>query len=564
MCEKRANVETAAAGPSHEAGRQLFAVYGQNDPSPVLTWLPIFLGLLASALVALAFCPVPRSQTVSAARALFLAITDVLATVAAGAGVLAASGTLVARRRRELSVWRVWLLFASVAAWMTPMVAFYKRDSLWAVSAAFVFSAFGSRLIYRYHLASGARDMAAAEPQLTELSHARRLMALTFAALLLQLGAVFLLASMAHPATMLIGSASIVISFFQQTATALNQSQLRPRLSKAVVRLSIPLGLAIILVGASLTPYLRVQIEDASSADTSATTEHSMAKPGRRSTRAKASFLQSAGSFLRRLLADNPQPSAPGGHGDRASSARPYRALQALFGEGKMVSGSESSSLRRTSNKSESTVLVAGDAVPGIILRPKVENYVTIVPALPTRRVFDGKPNERRADPFSIPFFGAYWFFRAAEKRLPAGAVEIRGDPAATEFKTTDFSPISMEARQNFGSLIDLSCYKAIELLISNGDRRPGTVRVELILTNTTLPGEPHQSLGIAPVNSTLHWFPGDSRPPVKEVLSFRMPAQAAIQRFDEATIRFELGSPRERWSAEIAIEKFGLIPRGL
>ncbi|PYX83236.1 MAG: hypothetical protein DMG70_11020, partial [Acidobacteria bacterium] len=147
MCEKRANVETAAAGPSHEAGRQLFAVYGQNDPSPVLTWLPIFLGLLASALVALAFCPVPRSQTVSAARALFLAITDVLATVAAGAGVLAASGTLVARRRRELSVWRVWLLFASVAAWMTPMVAFYKRDSLWAVSAAFVFSAFGSRLI---------------------------------------------------------------------------------------------------------------------------------------------------------------------------------------------------------------------------------------------------------------------------------------------------------------------------------------------------------------------------------------------------------------------------------
>ena len=87
---------------------------------------------------------------------------------------------------------------------------------------------------------------------------------------------------------------------------------------------------------------------------------------------------------------------------------------------------------------------------------------------------------------------------------------------------------------------------------------------MELILTNTTLPGEPHQSLGIAPVNSTLHWFPGDSRPPVKEVLSFRMPAQAAIQRFDEATIRFELGSPRERWSAEIAIEKFGLIPRGL
>jgi hypothetical protein len=121
-----------------------------------------------------------------------------------------------------------------------------------------------------------------------------------------------------------------------------------------------------------------------------------------------------------------------------------------------------------------------------------------------------------------------------------------------------------MEARQNFGSLIELSCCRAIELVISNGDRRPGTVGVEPILTNTRPPGKPHQSLGICPVNSTLRWFPGDNRPPVTEVLSFRLPSQAAIQRFDEATIRFEMRFPRERWSAKIAIEKFRLIPRGL
>jgi hypothetical protein len=85
---------------------------------------------------------------------------------------------------------------------------------------------------------------------------------------------------------------------------------------------------------------------------------------------------------------------------------------------------------------------------------------------------------------------------------------------------------------------------------------------VELILTNTILPGQPGQSLGILPVNSTLHWFPGDDRPPVTEVLSFRLPAQPAIQSFDEATIRFEMQSPRERWSAKIAVQKFRLIPR--
>jgi hypothetical protein len=112
--------------------------------------------------------------------------------------------------------------------------------------------------------------------------------------------------------------------------------------------------------------------------------------------------------------------------------------------------------------------------------------------------------------------------------------------------------------------IVGIRSCKAIELVISNGDRRPGTVAVELILTNMTLPCEPHQSLGISPVNSTLRWFPGDDRPPVKEVLTFRVPAHAAIQSFDEATIRFELRSPREEWSAKIAIENFRLIPRGL
>ena len=209
-------------------------------------------------------------------------------------------------------------------------------------------------------------------------------------------------------------------------------------------------------------------------------------------------------------------------------------------------------------------MLVADDSYPGMILRPKIKDHVTIVPPLARRRVFDVRPNEQSEDPVSIPFYGAYWFFRTSDKTLPPDAIESHGDPASTSFKTTDYTPISMEARQNFGSLIELSCCKAIELVISNGDRRPGTVAVELILTNTTLPGKPHQSLGIAPVNSTLHWFPGDTRPPVREVLTFQVPAQPAIQRFDEVTIRFELRSPRERWSASIAIENFRLIPRGL
>jgi hypothetical protein len=557
MCEKCANVRTAATGQFNEASRRLFAAYGQHDQSPVLTWLPILLGLLASAIVALTFCPIPRSHTISAAQALFLAVAYVMETVTIGAGVLAACGIILGWRRLELSVWWVVPLFCCVAAWMTPVVAFYARDSLWAPSASFVLSIFGSRLIYRYHLALGSREMfqESAEPQITELSHATRLMSLTFAVLLLQLGTFSIMASMAHPATILIGSAIIVISFLHQTT---NQSQLESRFQKAR-RFSITLGLAIILVAASLTPYLAVPTEDASATDMGATTGHSIPRPAGKSRKRKASFLQSAGSWFRRFLADGSQSSAKGRLGDgTTSNPRPYPALQALFGEG------ETSSLQEKSNENKLTMLVADQMVRGVILRPKADEHVTIVPPLPTERVFDETPNERRVDPVAIPFYGAYWLFRAADKTLPADAVESRGDPASTSFQTTDFTPISMEARQNFGSLIDLSCCRAIEVLISNGDRRPGTVAVELILTNTKLPGKPHQSLGISPVNSTLRWFPGDNRAPVTEVLNFRLPAQPMIQSFDEATIRFEMRFPRERWSAQIAIEEFRLIPRGI
>jgi hypothetical protein len=199
-----------------------------------------------------------------------------------------------------------------------------------------------------------------------------------------------------------------------------------------------------------------------------------------------------------------------------------------------------------------------------MILRPLIDDHSLIVSPVAKRTVLEEKPHAQKDDPVSIPFYGAYWYFRASDGGLPADSIESRGDPASMSFKTTDFTPIAMEARQSFGTLIALSCCRAVELTISNGDHRPGTVAVELILTNTRLPGKPQQSLGICPVNSSLRWSADDDRPPVTETLNFRIPAHAAIKNFDEATIRFQMGSPRERWSAKIAVLKFRLIPQGL
>jgi len=197
-------------------------------------------------------------------------------------------------------------------------------------------------------------------------------------------------------------------------------------------------------------------------------------------------------------------------------------------------------------------------------MRAEIEEKVVIAPPAASRPVLDERPGARKQDPVSIPFYGAYWFYRASDRKLPENSLESRGDPASISFKTTDFTPISMEARQDFGTLIDLSCCRTIEVVITNADRRPGTIAVEMALVNSTLPGKPEQSLGICPVRSSLRWTPDDTRPPVSEVLRFSVPARSSIQKFDEVILRFELSSPRERWSARVSIEKFRLVPGGL
>jgi hypothetical protein len=135
----------------NEADRQPFTAFRQHGPSPVLTWLPILFGSIASAIVALVFCPVPRSTVVSTAEALFLAFAYVVTTVATGAAVFSASSVVVARSKRESPIWKILPFFCCVAAWMAPLVAFYARDSLWAVLAGLVVSILGSKLIYCYY-----------------------------------------------------------------------------------------------------------------------------------------------------------------------------------------------------------------------------------------------------------------------------------------------------------------------------------------------------------------------------------------------------------------------------
>jgi hypothetical protein len=191
----------------------------------------------------------------------------------------------------------------------------------------------------------------------------------------------------------------------------------------------------------------------------------------------------------------------------------------------------------------------------GVILIPDVERHVVLVPPLPLMR----SELFRKADdnPLTIPFFGVYWFYRFPASRPPANSITLRGKPEDIRFRSTGYVPLTMEAHQNLGKLIDVSCCSTIQVAIHNLDRvdisrqASGPNRVQLSLANTTARGQAAESLGMDPIDGAEH-----------QVLDFPLRPDLHLRQFDELTVRILRGWTMSQ-SARISVERFVLIPRG-
>src|SRR5690349_19211156 len=90
------------------------------------------------------------------------------------------------------------------------------------------------------------------------------------------------------------------------------------------------------------------------------------------------------------------------------------------------------------------------NAYPGIVLWPEKQTVTKLV--APPPDVNNAAFASRRKDrPLSIPFNGVYWLFRAPDSRPPRGTREAHGSPEIVSMRSTDPSPILMEAHQNLG-----------------------------------------------------------------------------------------------------------------
>jgi hypothetical protein len=147
-----------------------------------------------------------------------------------------------------------------------------------------------------------------------------------------------------------------------------------------------------------------------------------------------------------------PYLAHPRGAGAGKGAADPETVINVLFGRPDRGAAKVQ---KKRPRDGDTAAIVDGESWPGVVLWPDVKKYVTLVAPLP--RTGLSLFQTKKLDSLSIPFYGAYWYFKGPGEP-PENCFVTHGDPSRQSFRSTDLTPLTMEARQNFGRAIELSC----------------------------------------------------------------------------------------------------------
>jgi hypothetical protein len=204
------------------------------------------------------------------------------------------------------------------------------------------------------------------------------------------------------------------------------------------------------------------------------------------------------------------------------------------------------------------TKSVMGSHYSGVILTLPAKPHPRIQPpAASDERSFSSALSK----PVIIPFDGVYWYFKQPDTRPAADARIQRGDPIKANVRSTDYRELAMEAHQSLLNPISGDCCRAMRIDLLNGDDRPGPIRIELLLRDTSAKSGSTLLLGSIAIPSSQLEHIALNRPPVPESLRFQMPAKAHGRRFDEITVVIKPSSERALAGSKIAILNFVLVP---
>lgn len=181
---------------------------------------------------------------------------------------------------------------------------------------------------------------------------------------------------------------------------------------------------------------------------------------------------------------------------------------------------------------------------------PKKEKIITL-PTLET-----GTTLGHKAKPWVILFDGPYWYFKIHGESPGPLARNAHGDPLKVNVRSTNNSPLLMEAHQNLPDPVDLSCCRELQLVFQN-DAARGASLVGITLTDSHT--KALQSLGIKSIPSNHPEQP--STFPIEETVSFPLPKPGIIKQFDQITVVLLPNYKFTTIGRKVAIEKFIMIP---
>lgn len=478
----------------------MFELIQEQRARPILRWAPSFAGLLAAGWVAWLACPTPPKQ--------LLTWDDLWGVIAKYSAALFLTSTLIGwgsaiflsgGSRREAG--RIILRTSVIAIWFAPLAIFLSERSLWSVPImGFLVAGVATILRADYWATQNAQN--------SEVSTDARYRE-------------FLSSNLPTPQA---GRRIAVLA-----VAAFAQAALVAGLIGISLAASLFFGLSLVL----LTLFM------ASSVGEEQQSSALWRRPLPRSV---------LGMVLAILLA--------------ASGLLPYlRTGEGAADDAIAKRGAEHPTKRQRMDPAADAIAgELGPSFPGVILWPEEKSHVMLVPTASLTYGFRGVDETK---PFSVPFDGVYWYLQSEVGPPPQNSLVTRGSPVERAFRTTRGVSLTMLARQNFGSLIDVSCCDRIQVEIRNADIYPGTVSLKLTLVNTTLPYRPSQYLGTAQVTSTPRLTRSDDIIPSREALTFFVPDNAALRVFDEVSVSFARDWRRGNLSAKIAIDRFVLIPKG-
>jgi hypothetical protein len=475
-----------------------------SAPRRLPKWLPPIGGLLAAGIVIFLLYPLPQLRSLSTGQLIASAVERVTAALLANAVTVWALCAI--SQPKPGSDARLLILATSLnALWLAPLALLLRENSLWALA---ITAALVAGTVKTLRLAAEVEESLIHVPRsnmfglLESSASFRQQVWGAGAALCAQTGVLISLAGYPLTAALLVSASSVVWAWsFAKGENPRSISRASSASSQSPSRALAFLSLAIIFTAIGLVPYLRPTYG------------------------------------IRGLGLPNFVRYTPSQGDRRRRQGRP-----------------------RTP---EGSVAPAAEGDPGVILLPTHQTLTKLVAPTP---VIPNPLLQARgtAKPLEIPFEGVYWFFRAPDVHPPRSSREAHGSPEMLDIRSTDWRPLSMEARESLGSMIDLGCCSRIQVAIRNADRYPDTVSLELVLINSMLPGKPFESLGTMMVTSSRRWEADDKRSPASETLNFVLPRKPVLRRFDEVRIVFRIASARSDFGPKIAINRLVLIPRGL